>query len=297
MSSILGHLYKIAITFCAYLLITQTSIYVKAANNSSRIDGMRYTGGTGVIIYRTSSYIIIAADSSGTDNDGHKVKEHCKTIRLGDYAFFVAIGRTSFVDSSTGQKIADAHDAAIAAYVDSAKLYDIAETWASRVEPKNYKVGVLNNQALLGDLKTNYLVKGIFGGTDKTTGRLALSIAEVIHLTPTPPETVFSLRHSIDDRQITETGKWVFDGMTELQDVAREFFSNETVRAKEAKILIQQEIINRNLSEADAWALRAQKILELGIVWANNPAMGGPVSVLIAERGKSSRWFHRGVCD
>jgi hypothetical protein len=170
-------------------------------------------------------------------------------------------------------------------------VHALSETWAARMERALQNVARIDHRSVASAVPSKSIVQGVFGGSD-APGRLAMSKADVGY---SPPATAnIALNHLTQDLAIDESGTLQLFGIDEAGPYVGEFLANQTARAKDLQSRLARDIEERALGPIDARALALKRALEFAIAAANDPRVGGDVSVLVAERDKPIRWFYQG---
>jgi hypothetical protein len=246
--------------------------------------------GTVIGVVYNSRYIIVAADGREVDRANRPVNDRkCKIARLDDSHFFFSFGRVRFTDLAR-KVLADAHDGARQVFRPAQSVHALSETWASRMEKDLQKVARIDHRSVASAVPSKSIVQGVFGGSD-APGRLAMSKADIGY---SPPATAnIALNHLTQDLAIDDSGTLQLFGIDEVGPFVGEFLANQTPRAKDLQSRLTRDIEERALGPIDARALALKRALEFSIAAANDPRVGGDVSVLVAERDQPIRWFYQ----
>jgi hypothetical protein len=246
--------------------------------------------GTVIGVFYSSRYIVVAADGREVDGADRPVNDRkCKIDRLDASHFFFSFGRTRFTDLAR-HILADAHAGARQVFRPAQSVHGLSQTWAARMERDLQKVARIDHRSVASGLPTKSIVAGVFGGAD-ASGKLAMTMADVGYSLPVTAHV--ALNHRTEDLAIDDSGTLQLFGIEEVGPYVGEFLANATPRVKELRSGLEREIEERALGPIDARALALKRTLEFAIASADDPRVGGDVSVLVAERDQPVRWFYQ----
>ena len=277
--SILPFLRNISICALLYCALTAPSVA-----------DVQVRHGTVIGVLYSSRYIVVAADGREVDRANRPVNDRkCKIDRLDDSHFFFSFGRVRFTDPARNV-LADAHDGARHVFRPAQSVHALSETWASRMERALQKVARIDHRSVASAVPSKSIVQGVFGGSD-APGNLAIAKADIAY---SPPATAnIALKHLTQDLAIEDRGTLQLFGIDEAGPYVGEFLANQTPRAKDLQSRLARDIEERALGPIDARALALKRALEFSIAAADDPRVGGDVSVLVAERDQPIRWFYQ----
>jgi len=247
-------------------------------------------GGTVIVAVYSTDYIVIGADSRNTRH-GLNVKDHtddvCKILELSNHALFFATGDISITDGA-GRKMFDGEVVAHQVYIPGLSTKDIAGRWMEIMEHRYYEQFVrFGKEQFYSVFTKSLMATGVFVDT---AGGISI-VGEAIRRSDknnNPPV----ISHEEKIFPVTERTVHANFGI-DINPELREFFQNTTERAKKIRADLNRYIEIGHLHGADVEALTTKTLIESIINWKNNEEIGGDVSVIIGEKDKPFRWFHR----
>jgi hypothetical protein len=262
-------------------------------------DGVRFYGGTIIVMQKDENRFLIVADSRSSDNAGAAHwDDACKVISLGDQTFFFASGKT-IATSSAGQSIFDLNDIPKRVFNDfsrlsndEARLYSMAFYSAIFAKAMYQDIAAQQPTGLVQSVVNGNLVKAIMGGAMSDGSLVAYLININVEPTSTPvPLITFTVERFNPPVQfpIASFGSHEKDGVNE-------FIDNKTDRAKIANAKVNEEIARSKY--ADIELLRLKAAVASAIEWAENKNMvGGQLDILELRRGGRVNWIqHKEIC-
>jgi hypothetical protein len=247
--------------------------------------GVAPAHGTHVEIIFRNDAAIVAAESRQT-HGGPVEEEACKILPLGAHAVFTSTGELiraerTFTNGSK-QVLWNAFDIAHDVFRPSLDISLISDRWAAAMMEK------FNSYA--STTSSNVPIRD----GDAFAQAIFLSDQGDIHGKLT--QLVFIKSGANFSR--VDTPNFLPDGGRKLfgnphLELVNEFSAGQTQRAIDSKNEMNKRVAAESLTGADADALMLKATSEFVIKWANDPAIGGAVSVAILERGKALRWFSR----
>jgi hypothetical protein len=214
----------------------------------------------------------------------------CKIRPLSPTAFFFSVGIETAIREATGKTVFEARDIAKDAFAGAGSAGDftnLAETWASRMERTLRKLPL--SPSIMKDMAAKgYFVgaRGFFIGT-APDGDIVIGTGTITYR----PEGKVHFVHAAEAVTPTATPRVAQSANQPALDVEKEFVNGgQTDRAKK---IIQDNAWAKIGDGADGQAQRFENIVAAVRDWSGNPAIGGDIAVIILERGKTVRWFHR----
>lgn len=240
------------------------------------------------VLYRDDA-IIIAADSRQTEDERPIEQETCKILALGPHDLFVASGPfvtlIGTLANGERQTLIDAYGTARAAFLQTETSL-VADLWAETIGDRfNH---IMHTPGVKPSLKTNdTIVMGGFFGEQKD-GSLYGAVRRITFFADGP-----SFVHVSTETDIKSTsGMPLFLGAPHL-DLVREFLNNQSTRAQSVIDNMNKKIASDPVTGIEVPAIILKTLAESIIKWADDPKIGGVVSVAVLERGKTVRWFSR----
>jgi hypothetical protein len=249
--------------------------------------------GTFYLFGISSDFAVVAIDSrdmlktTATDRFNDRT---CKIRPLPPTAFFFSVGIETAIQQATGKTIFEARDMAKDVYASAGSSRDftnLAETWASRMEATLRQLP-LSPSIMKGLAAKGYFAgaRGFFVGTN-ADGDIAVGTGAITYRA----EGKVHFTHAAEAIAPTATLRIAQSANQPALDVEKEFVNGgQTDRAKK---IIQDNAWAKIGDGADGQAQRFENIVAAVRDWSGNPAIGGDIAVIILERGKTVRWFHR----
>ncbi len=251
-------------------------------------------GGTIVVYDFSSSRLIVAADSLAHDYKGRIVtKSECKILRLSNQVFFFDLGRTEIAAETKGGRrtvlintVAIAKEALAAANQGHGGIEVVADKWSEKM--------MLRYGEIIRTSGTYPVIFGLHDDLVITGGFISVDDGG------NPSFYVNKIRYRLElDGKITlfreltqqhpDPGR--VTAMSHGVDAVMEFAVNQTERAHKMHERLDEEA--KRHPAKDFEALRVAFAVKAAIDWSADPLIGGPVDVLIIERGSGARWFQR----
>jgi hypothetical protein len=249
--------------------------------------------GTFYLFGISSDFVVVAIDSRKTTKTAAKDlinDRSCKIKPLSPTAFFFSAGLESGVAMATGKILYETRDIAKDVFAGAGGTRDftnLAETWASRMETTVRKLPP-SPSVMKAMMAKGYFVgaRGFFVGT-LADGDIGIGAGTLTY----HAEGKVHFSHSAEAITPTATPRVAQSADQRALDVESEFANGgQTDRAK--KIIHDNGWALIGVG-ADAQARRFENIVAAVRDWSGNPAIGGDIAVIILERGKTVRWFHR----
>jgi hypothetical protein len=254
---------------------------------------------TTIALKRTRDFIVVAADSRVTGDDGRpRAYAKCKITRLDDYNFFTSVGVVSARSGSgDGQSKFSADAVARQFYGAANELRVAADQWAAAMTEKFNAQQLSWKRSVINTLQRFHVEDHIFAQGIFATARPAINAWQmVIHYDQTPHTITFS---SATATQIVADEALVkLWGTVSGRTVVQELLQGRTPRAAtwRASVAKQEAASEHVLADRNAFELKSA--LDYAIATGVDPAIGGDVAVLILERDRPARWFSKpSVCS
>jgi hypothetical protein len=257
-------------------------------------DGVRFYGGTIIVMQKDEKRFLVVADSRRSDNAGLiHWDDACKVIGLGDQAFFFATGRTT-VTNDAGQTIFDLNDISKRVFNDFSRsgndedrVYSVA--FYSAIYAKAIYQDIAAQQpGMLQAFVNTTLVQAVIGGTMNNGTLISYLINIKVQPTSTPVPVIM---FTVEPLNPPAPNNVVTIGFDEKTGVG-EFLDNKTARAKVANAKFYAD--NAGNKNADLEMLHLRAAVSSAIEWANNKNMvGGPLDILELRRGGRLNWIQR----
>jgi hypothetical protein len=254
---------------------------------------------TTIAVKRAKDFIIVAADSRVTGEDGRpRRREKCKITLLDDRSFFASAGVVSAREAGEPGAIRFSADRiAKYQYGASPDLRLVADGWAQVMEAKfnaqqySWKRVVVNMQRRF-DVEDRLFAQGIFG-----SGRATIAAWETrVNYDQMPSAITFShgaIREIVEDEE--GINLW---GTNSGRGLVIELLQGATPRAAQWRVSVAEEAEHHGYRHVDRLAFGMKRALDYAVAIGVDPAIGGEVATLIVERGRPARWFSKpSVCN
>lgn len=243
--------------------------------------------GTHIEVLHREDSVIVAADGREIKNGTPVENEKCKIKALNPHALFAATGplvhMTANLVSGQELEIYDSYNIASAVFLPSLDLSFVSDRWADSVTDKfNSVVGHTSAKVPLND--NDLIVQGMFFGEQHGEIR---AVVKRLQYSMDGPNFVRATLEDFPPSQFIG-----YFGIPHLE-LVREFFNNESERAKTVKDEMNRKIADEAIAGIDVDALHLKTLTEFIIKWAHDPAIGGAVSVAVLVQGNPLRWFSR----
>jgi hypothetical protein len=249
---------------------------------------------TTIAVKRAKDFIIVAADSRVTGEDGRpRRREQCKITLLDDRSFFASAGVVAArAGSESGVTKFSADQIAKYQYGASPDLKLVADGWAEAMEARFNAQQFLWKQTTVNTMRRFHVehrlfAQGIFG-----SGRTIIAAWETqVNYDETPSAITFSRGAT---REILEEEAGInLWGTNSGRAVVTELLQAGTQKAALWRASVAREAELRGYQRVDRLAFEMKRALDYAIATGVDPAIGGDVATLIVERDRSARWFNK----
>ena len=241
----------------------------------------QFQSGTIVALEFSEERLIIAADSRLTDDNGKPLNDcACKISVIDKSLIFAGTGKQHL--TYNGRTFIDGTDVAVRVRRNnkSASVKRIATLWAEQMKITLGEVGKSSREALLKNLSTEIIVRGIFGGVE-ADGRIAVYNTAVIYKL-SGGSVILSTKFQSLGHDMEVFGH---------DDLFQEFFNMKTKRGIDWNMRLDKELDAKHIGDREPYRLIAG--LEATIQWANDSFIGGDVDELILNKGGKMTWVKR----
>lgn len=249
---------------------------------------------TTIAVKRAKDFIIVAADSRVTDEDGRsRRRERCKITLLDDRSFFASAGVVAArAGGESGDTRFSAGQIAKYQYGASPDLELVADGWAAAMEMRfnalqySWKKTTVNTMKRF-HVEDHLFAQGIFG-----SGRTTIAVWETpVHYNETPSAITFS--HGATREILEDEAGISLWGTNSGRAVMTELLQGGTRRAALWRASIARDAEHRGYQKVDRLAFEMKRALDYAVATGVDPVIGGDVAALIVERDRSARWFNK----
>lgn len=247
--------------------------------------GLNFWRGTYYAVAISKDLAVIAIDSRSTNLQNPSAApddRYCKIHPLADDLIFFSTGMVKATDAG-GHIIFDAADWASLAYnktPDRKNLQEMASLWDDYMRI-SYRYIFALHPNLWSEFNGKTVIKGFFVGFDRRDEMVISNAA--MEASGNRMDTKLET-----NKQLGNDVPFVHGGHAEI---INEYIDEKTSRAKQIRAEVKERGGGKPMIEA--LAITAESFVRAVRDWSGDPAIGGDISVIMLERGRKWRWFHR----
>jgi hypothetical protein len=254
---------------------------------------------TTIAVKRAKDFVVVAADSRVTGEDGRpRWRDKCKIMLLDDEGFFASVGVVSARGGGGAGEIRfSADQVARHQYGASSDLRRVADGWAEAMEARfnaqqfSWKRSIVNTLRRF-QVEDRLFAQGIFASSRATVAAWEAQV----NYDETPSTITFS--HAATREIVADEAGINLWGTNAGRAVVTELLQGGTEKSALWRASVTRESDQRGFQSVDRHAFEMKRALDYAIATGVDPAIGGDVATLIVERDKPARWFSKpSVCN